>query len=290
MIKTLIITFFGSHPGRDGFFVCRKDGRMAKPKKLVFINGRRTLVDYDTRQNKDNNHVYNKHRQQTNSNYLDFYRSSLWRKARAQALLRDDYMCQSCGGEATMVDHIVPSKDDWQDRLNLDNLQSLCKSCHYQKTKIEYLKREKGHKRAMQINIIAGYPASGKATYVKQHQTDHDLIYNYDSLMHALTGLPYHTSNVDVYEYIAMFKSFMLRKLKREQTFNNVWLIMTLPDASLDLLLAGHKVNHIMMSTSKDVCINRLVKANRYDNNIKQVINDVDKAIDNKDFSNFKVI
>ncbi|MGG3452046.1 HNH endonuclease signature motif containing protein [Domibacillus aminovorans] len=29
-----------------------------------------------------------------------------------------------------VVDHIIPIKIDWSLRLSLDNLQSLCQSCH----------------------------------------------------------------------------------------------------------------------------------------------------------------
>ncbi|WP_223295494.1 HNH endonuclease [Granulicella mallensis] len=57
-----------------------------------------------------------------------------------QALIRDFYLCVRCKANgdikpATDVDHIRPfnGKDDTL-RLDIDNLQSLCKACHSRKT------------------------------------------------------------------------------------------------------------------------------------------------------------
>lgn len=161
--------------------------------------------------------------------------------------------------DAELVDHIIPSKDDWNDRLNNDNLQSLCRGCHKIKTKREWMKHHKGMERYMNINIVCGLPASGKSTYVKRHMTEHDLIYDYDELMHALTGLPMQHSNHDVHDYITLFFDQMLRKLKSEQTFNNVWIIKTLPDKRIDTLLSNyHRINHIVIVTDPSICEERL--------------------------------
>ncbi|TYS50095.1 HNH endonuclease [Bacillus infantis] len=68
-----------------------------------------------------------------------FYKSTPWRKVREQALARDIGLCQHCLSKgrikwADMVDHIIPIKEAWELRLVLDNLQSLCNSCHNIKT------------------------------------------------------------------------------------------------------------------------------------------------------------
>jgi 5-methylcytosine-specific restriction protein A len=64
-----------------------------------------------------------------------------WRKVRKLALLRDKGTCQHClrHGEytpATEVDHIIAIVDGGS-RLDLNNLQSLCKPCHSRKTVLE---------------------------------------------------------------------------------------------------------------------------------------------------------
>lgn len=63
----------------------------------------------------------------------EFYQSRTWRKARANKLQLSP-LCEEClrhgrTTEATMVDHIIPINKGG-DPLALDNLQSLCHSCH----------------------------------------------------------------------------------------------------------------------------------------------------------------
>lgn len=61
-----------------------------------------------------------------------------WRRLRAQHL-RDNPWCVMCASfgkveRATEVDHIIPHKGDEALRLDPDNLQSMCKWHHSQKT------------------------------------------------------------------------------------------------------------------------------------------------------------
>lgn len=76
---------------------------------------------------------YNKER--TDREYTDFYKSKEWLVVRAIALARDRYQCVMCRNKgiitkATMVHHIVPVKKDWNKRLDINNLMSLCDACH----------------------------------------------------------------------------------------------------------------------------------------------------------------
>ncbi|KRM54807.1 phage-related terminase small subunit [Lacticaseibacillus sharpeae JCM 1186 = DSM 20505] len=258
--------------------------------KLVFINGHRKLVPLDYRPRQDSDRAYNRHRTQTNGKYVAFYRSAQWLHLRQQILERDNGICQRCGMEATLVDHVVPSEDDWDDRLNADNLQSLCKDCHYYKTRRETAKRKKGVKRSMRINVIAGYPASGKTTYVAHHCGSHDLIFDYDAIMHALTGLPEHIKNIDVHDYVTLIRELILRKLKAEQTFDNVWIITTFPDEKLDSLLVSRDLHHLMLNTSKEVCIERLNKQHRNVPELVKVMSRIDEQKSEGKFSGFEII
>ena len=63
-----------------------------------------------------------------------------WDKTRKRILIRDCGMCQSCAKQGIVrlacdVDHIVPKAEGGTDEEC--NLQSLCKSCHSEKTKQE---------------------------------------------------------------------------------------------------------------------------------------------------------
>jgi 5-methylcytosine-specific restriction protein A len=66
-------------------------------------------------------------------------RSPRWKFVRLQAKRRDDWKCVKCGaaGQQLEVDHIKPVREAPDLAFELSNLQTLCKSCHSAKTKIE---------------------------------------------------------------------------------------------------------------------------------------------------------
>jgi 5-methylcytosine-specific restriction endonuclease McrA len=64
-----------------------------------------------------------------------FYHTPAWRRLRVVALQRDHYQCQHCLRRsvirtATEVHHIKPLEEYPDLALDLDNLDSLCRSCH----------------------------------------------------------------------------------------------------------------------------------------------------------------
>ena len=66
---------------------------------------------------------------------------SAWQRIRKQALIRDHYLCVMCLAEqpsratpAQDVDHVLSIEVAPELRLDLDNLQSLCRPCHRIKT------------------------------------------------------------------------------------------------------------------------------------------------------------
>ncbi|AFC28384.1 electron transporter [Paenibacillus mucilaginosus 3016] len=66
---------------------------------------------------------------------VSFYKSSSWLSTRQAVLSRDNHLCQHCLQEqrltpAVMVHHIQEVRKDWEVRLDLDNLISLCDACH----------------------------------------------------------------------------------------------------------------------------------------------------------------
>jgi 5-methylcytosine-specific restriction enzyme A len=66
-----------------------------------------------------------------------------WQKVRVFVLRRDKYLCQHCLAQgiitvATDVDHIIPLSRGGA-RLDPENLQSLCRTCHNRKTAVDNL-------------------------------------------------------------------------------------------------------------------------------------------------------
>lgn len=108
----------------------------------------RTLIPftdrYCTRHAQHINQTYDKARLRNNPEYVKFYKTGAWRNTRKVALVRDEWLCQHCLLDGTykaaeMVDHIIPTLVDWDKRLDLDNLQSLCDACHKVKTREDEL-------------------------------------------------------------------------------------------------------------------------------------------------------
>lgn len=106
---------------------------MTKPKRLAVVNGKRVLIDYDSRQ--EEYAEYNRDRWNHQNDLMKFYNSKAWRDLSKMILTESYYVCKHCDDDATLSDHIVPVRVDWSQRLSKDNLQPLCESCHAIKTK-----------------------------------------------------------------------------------------------------------------------------------------------------------
>ena len=67
------------------------------------------------------------------------YSTKRWGKLRRAVLRRDDYRCQACkklAGARPEIDHVKPVEGGgalW----DMDNLQTLCRDCHFNKTASE---------------------------------------------------------------------------------------------------------------------------------------------------------
>ncbi len=67
--------------------------------------------------------------------YDKIYKSRRWDKVRRIVLIRDNYLCQVCLRRglvtpANTVHHKVELRKDISKAFDLDNLESICPSCH----------------------------------------------------------------------------------------------------------------------------------------------------------------
>lgn len=71
-----------------------------------------------------------------------FYRSKEWQQTREYILKRDYYLCVRCGKPAEEVhhkQHLSPENiGDIKITLNPDNLESLCRDCHFEEHRGEH--------------------------------------------------------------------------------------------------------------------------------------------------------
>lgn len=59
-----------------------------------------------------------------------FYHSTEWKALRAYKLNKD-CICEVCHDRpAVLPHHIVPVREDWSKRLDINNLLSVCERCH----------------------------------------------------------------------------------------------------------------------------------------------------------------
>ena len=78
---------------------------------------------------KRSNRKYNRTR---DPKYTRFYNSKEWRVLSMTYSQDKAFRCEQCGRVASEVHHVVPiqTDDGWNRRLDYDNLELLCKSCH----------------------------------------------------------------------------------------------------------------------------------------------------------------
>ena len=78
---------------------------------------------------KRSNKKYNKTR---DPKYTKFYNSRDWRTLSQVYAQAKGFRCESCGQVASEVHHVkaIQTDDGWNRRLDYDNLELLCKSCH----------------------------------------------------------------------------------------------------------------------------------------------------------------
>ena len=76
------------------------------------------------------------------------YNRRAWKELRVRQLAREPWCaeCQRLGvyTPATDVDHVMPHRGDRGKFVDINNLQSLCHSCHSRKTASEVLNKGRG--------------------------------------------------------------------------------------------------------------------------------------------------
>lgn len=96
---------------------------------------------------RDNSRQYNLSvRDKYDKDYTKFYQSKEWRKTRSIVLTKHMYMCKQCVADGLAVNrskrlivhHVIELKDDWDKRLDADNLEVLCGVCHNKLHKRKY--------------------------------------------------------------------------------------------------------------------------------------------------------
>jgi len=78
--------------------------------------------------------------------------------------------------------------------------------------------------------VVAGAPCAGKSAYVREHMLPGDLVYDYDTLHQALSGLGLYQHNDQIRPYVLRARDAVL-DLLAESPSENAWIITATPKA-----------------------------------------------------------
>lgn len=150
-----------------------------------------------------------------------------WQKLREKYISRNP-LCERCRrrGETTPaeeVHHVIPIREDRHERLNPENLEALCRSCHARATR-----REDQFDRP-RITLVCGPAGAGKTTFVRDRRSVGDLIVDVDLIWRSLGMLPMHLKPNEMTDAVLRTRGFILDYLKRPSQLDAAWVIATAP-------------------------------------------------------------
>lgn len=112
----------------------------------------------------------------------------------------------------------------------------------------------------MNVYVVHGPPLSGKTTYVQEHKGPNDLVFDFDLVMAALSGLPVHQHNDNLIGYVLDVRDLILNRLQREDRLDNVWIIATRLSPRLRRALDGLDAEYIELRVDAATAKERLRK------------------------------
>lgn len=217
--------------------------------------------------------------------YNPVYHTPRWEKMRKAILYRDGYQCRQCrrfgkNTAANTVHHIVPQN------MNLfyipHNLISLCDNCHNmmhdRNSDIltglgeewkSRLKRDHpdlvkdDNEFRYRVVVVSGCIGSGKTKYVRENKKTYDIVFDYDAILNALllndTTIHYHDKpHIDIMLSLREHL-YTLIKCKRGK-WDTAWIITTSKGEKQRELITRFNAEHIEIDTSKDECINNIMR------------------------------
>ncbi|HHV61139.1 MAG TPA: AAA family ATPase [Firmicutes bacterium] len=202
--------------------------------------------------------------QARDSRVVEFYHSQAWLALRRRALERDAYLCQPCLREhritpADTVHHIVPIEQDWDRRLDLSNLEAICRACHNR-----LHGRGEGVSQATQVTLVCGPPGSGKTSYVREHARRGDLILDLDAIFMAISGLPWYDKPEELLPFAAEARDAILRRLERPSNVRRAWVIMSgAKRQERESLRQRLRAKVVMLDVPADECMRRIKQDER---------------------------
>jgi HK97 family phage prohead protease len=108
------------------------------------------------------------------------------------------------------------------------------------------------------VFVVHGAPASGKTSYVMQHKGDNDVVFDFDKVMSALSGLPPHQKNENLISYCTDIRSLIIKRALRSPKVDRTWIITTNIGDEMKGQLSDIPVEYIHVDTPKEECLKRI--------------------------------
>lgn len=151
-----------------------------------------------------------------------------WQQA-ADAWKKENPLCAECLRHERLtpvyaVDHIKPHRGDKELFWDRSQWQSLCRSCHSIKTRME------ANLDKYTRTVVCGPPLAGKTTYVQQRRKAGEWVWDWDYVAREITGNPLHTpADKDATCILDAMVNVMCEQIAARPPAMNVWLIISDP-------------------------------------------------------------
>lgn len=143
----------------------------------------------------------------------------------------------------------------------------------------------------VRVRVVHGPPLSGKTTYVQERMGPNDLVYDFDLIMSAMSGLPVHGRNDHLISYVLDIRDLIIARLKGEKNIDTAWIVTTFLPEKLKQSLIGLNAEYIELKISIFDARERLCK-NPGHRDIERWEEAIDKyfalTADHSDFYNSK--
>ena len=173
-----------------------------------------------------------------------FYESKSWQNCREAYLTGQQYICERCGGIASIAHHrayITPENiNDPFITLCFDNLEAICYDCHNKEhsRKPERAETEKRYtftadgelSEGKKVYLVTGCHGSGKTHYVKSHMKSGDLIVDLDAILQAISYKTAYNAPKNLLTVALETRKFLYVEIaKRRGQWMVAWVMEALP-------------------------------------------------------------
>ena len=143
----------------------------------------------------------------------------------------------------------------------------MSKKCHDRHTWEEMQQsRKKGKRVYVDVVIVAGAPLAGKTTYVNKHKQKDDLVFDYDSILAALTGEELYYRPAWSIDLVLSIRETVMQYIEKKTALRKAWIIASAPMLHQRQYFRDRfNASIVVVNPGKQVCLQRLQTNTRTD-------------------------